>query len=122
MNIARFNFSHGTHDSHSAVLQTLGQVIDKQRLQSTMCATMLDTKGAEIRTAMLRGGKNILLEAGQVIVIEAVGDRYTEFEGYKDESGTCIGLSYPKLCQSVKPGNIILLADGYVACIPSGRV
>ena len=75
-------------------------------------ATLLDTKGPEIRTAMLKDHKAIDLEAGQSIIVEAVGARYTEFEGYKTDSETRIGLSYAKLCSSVKPGNKILLADG----------
>ena len=86
------------------------------KAKGVTAATLLDTKGPEIRTAMLRG-KKIKLEAGQPIIVEAVGDRYTEFEGYKDEETgeTRIGLSYAKLCQSVKPGNRILLADGSIS-------
>ena len=63
------------------------------------------------------GTQAIKLEAGQSIIVEAVGDRYTEFEGYKDEEtgDTRIGLSYAKLCQSVKAGNRILLADGSIS-------
>jgi pyruvate kinase len=65
---------------------------------------------------MLRDHKSIDLVAGQTIIVEAVGARYTEFEGYKEEGGeTRIGLSYDKLCQSVKPGNNILLADGNIS-------
>jgi pyruvate kinase len=78
-------------------------------------AALLDTKGPEIRTAMLRGGKSIQLEKGQEIIVEAVGDRYTHFEGFKDSEETRIGLSYDKLCQSVHPGNHILLADGNIS-------
>ena len=76
---------------------------------------LLDTKGPEIRTAILRGGKNILLEQGQTIIIEAVGDSYTSFEGYKEDGETRIGLSYSKLCSSVQAGNRILLADGSIS-------
>ncbi len=64
---------------------------------------------------MLRDGKDIELEAGQPIIVEAVGDRYTEFQGYKDDKETRIGLSYDKLCQSVKEGNRLLLADGSIS-------
>lgn len=78
-------------------------------------AVLLDTKGPEIRTAMLRDGKNIQLEKGQLIILEAVGSRYSEFEGYSDEKETRIGLSYSALCQSVKPGSRILLADGSIS-------
>eukprot|EP00798_Chlamydomonas_sp_ICE-L_P024512 gene24512-10114_t len=71
--------------------------------EGNRATTLLDTKGPEIRTAMLHDHKAI---------DPAVGDRYTTFEGYKDENETRIGLSYDKLCQSVGPGNNILLADG----------
>ncbi|PNG99327.1 Pyruvate kinase, partial [Tetrabaena socialis] len=80
-------------------------------------ACLLDTKGPEIRTAMLRGGKDIELVAGQTIFIEAVGANYISWEGFKDEATgeTRIGLSYDKLCTSVQPGNKILLADGSIS-------
>ena len=63
---------------------------------------------------MLRDGKSIELEKDQKIIIEAVGERYVEFEGYKDAKETRIGLSYAKLCQSVSPGSRILIADGTI--------
>ena len=78
-------------------------------------ATLLDTKGPEIRTAMLRGGNNITLDRGQSIIVQAVGDNYTTFEGYKDAKETRIGVSYEKLCSSVAPGCKILLADGTIS-------
>jgi pyruvate kinase len=111
MNMARFNFSHGSHESHYDVLRRFRKVT---AARGSHAATMLDTKGPEVRTAMLRDGKKILLESGQEIIIEAVGDRYTEFEGFKNEKETRIGLSYSKLCQSVAPGNTILLSDGTI--------
>lgn len=77
--------------------------------------TLLDTKGPEIRTAMLRNGENIELVKDQDVIVEAVGDDYTTFEGYKDAKETRIGLSYAKLCSSVSPGDRILLADGSIA-------
>ena len=112
LNVARFNFSHGDHEGHGQVLARFREATMRR---GSHAATLLDTKGPEIRTAMLREGKNITLEAGQDIVVEAVGDRYTQFEGYKTDKETRIGLSYSKLCQSVKPGNKILLADGTVS-------
>ena len=124
LDIVRFNFSHGDHDGHLKVLERFRNASERkaQKLKDSKLlpckpswATLLDTKGPEIRTAMLREGKNITLEAGQDIVVEAVGDRYTQFEGYKTDKETRIGLSYSKLCQSVKPGNKILLADGTVS-------
>jgi hypothetical protein len=80
-------------------------------------ATMLDTKGPEVRTAMLQGGKSVQLEAGQEVIIVAVGDAYTTWEGGFDPAigKVKIGLSYSKLCQSVKPGNTILMAGACCA-------
>jgi pyruvate kinase len=78
---------------------------------------LLDTKGPEIRTAMLRGGQDIQLEKDQAIIIEAVGDKYTTFEGYKDETETRVGVSYARLCSSVSTGDRILLADGTLTVV-----
>ena len=62
---------------------------------------------------MLKDHEPIELEAGQDIIVYAAGpDEYTTFEGYKTPEETKIGCSYAKLCQSVKPGNRLLFADG----------
>jgi pyruvate kinase len=77
-------------------------------------ALMLDTKGPEIRTAMLRGGQDVELVAGQEVTVVAVGDAYDTWEGGRDDAtgATKIGLSYAKLCRDVKPGGLIKIADG----------
>ena len=62
-----------------------------------------------------RDHKAIQLEKGQSIIIEAVGADYINFEGYKAEAETRIGLSYAKLCDTLVPGNIILIADGTIS-------
>lgn len=74
--------------------------------KSSTAASLLDTKGPEIRTSILRDHKPIALEANQEIIVEAVGERYTEFEGYKTPDETRIGLSYGDLCKSMEPGGI----------------
>jgi pyruvate kinase len=112
MNVARFNFSHGDHEAHLSVLERFRKVT---AAKDHPAACFLDTKGPEIRTAMLKDHKPIDLVAGQAIIVEAVGDIYTEFEGFKTEAETRIGLSYAKLCQSVVPGNTLLLADGTIS-------
>ena len=111
MNIARFNVSHGSHEAHYEVLERYRKVLAAKK---STAACLLDTKGPEIRTGMLKDHKNISLEKGQDIFVEAVGDKYTEFEGYKSESETRIGLSYARLCQNVKVGQRILIADGSI--------
>merc|ERR1719161_2061720 len=65
---------------------------------------LLDTKGPEIRTGFFAAGGKINLEQGQDLKL--VVDY--SFKGDK----TCFAVSYPKLPTSVKPGNIILCADG----------
>ncbi len=85
MNIARFNFSHGDHQAQQEVLDRVRGVM---AAKGSNAAVLLDTKGPEIRTAMLRDHQPIELEANQPITIEAVGDKYVEFEGYKTEEET----------------------------------
>ncbi|KAI8465728.1 MAG: pyruvate kinase [Monoraphidium minutum] len=113
MNVARFNFSHGDHAAHKEVLDRVRAVA---AAKGKHIGFALDTKGPEIRTAMLRGGKDILLEEGQEVKVVAVGSGYTTFEGFKDDASgeTVIGLSYASLCDHVKPGNVILLSDGTI--------
>ena len=112
MGVARFNFSHGDHEAHQGVLDRFRKVCEEKKAH---CAVLLDTKGPEIRTAMLKDHQPIELEAGQDIIVYAAGpDEYTEWEGYKTPEETKIGCSYAKLCQSVKPGNRLLFADGSV--------
>merc|ERR1719453_255240 len=65
---------------------------------------LLDTKGPEIRTGFFAEGSKVELKQGEELKL--VTDY--SFKGDK----TCFALSYNKLCTSVKPGNIILCADG----------
>lgn len=54
MNVARLNFSHGDHESHGGSVDRLREAL-KQRPDKSV-AIMLDTKGPEIRTGMVKGG------------------------------------------------------------------
>lgn len=66
MNVARFNFSHGSHEYHKETLDNLRRAMDNTKI---MCAVMLDTKGPEIRTGTLEGGKPVQLVSGQEVTI-----------------------------------------------------
>lgn len=103
MNVARFNFSHGSHSYHQETLENL-----KLAMESTgiLCAVMLDTKGPEIRTGLLKGGKPIQLKQGQEITIS------TDYSIEGDEN--TISMSYRKLAEDVKPNSGILCADGTI--------
>jgi len=62
MNVARLNFSHGDHKGHGEVV---GRLREAFKLRKHLpCAIMLDTKGPEIRTGMLKDHKPINLKAG----------------------------------------------------------
>eukprot|EP00435_Cladocopium_sp_Y103_P045042 s2083_g12.t2 len=105
MNIARLNFSHGDHEGHGKTVERIREAC-KQRPDKPV-AILLDTKGPEIRTGFfkeeLAGGK-INLKDGQELKL--VTD-YT-FKG----DATTLAVSYQQLPTAVKPGSIILAADG----------
>lgn len=102
MDAARFNFSHGSHPEHLERLSLLKAVRDAM---GRTVATILDTKGPEIRIRNF-DTKSISLEAGDTFTLttrEEVGDQ------------THVSVSYPKLHQEVAPGQEILIDDGLVA-------
>ncbi|KAM4091568.1 hypothetical protein ACJW30_09G145900 [Castanea mollissima] len=104
MNVARFNFSHGTHAYHQHTLDNLRTAM---RNTGTHCAVMLDTKGPEIRTGFLKDSKPVELQQGQEILIT------TDYNTKCDE--TMISMSYEKLAKDLKPQSVILCADGSIS-------
>lgn len=102
MDVARCNFSHGSHAEHKARMDRLKKV---RRELDSPCAIMLDTKGPSIRTGKLDGGKPVLLRAGDNIFL-------TE----DDIEGTSrrIHQTFAGLYQYVEPGTIILVDDGLI--------
>lgn len=102
MNVARFNFSHGDHEGHGAVLDRLRKVA---ALKSRNIAVLLDTKGPEIRSGFFADGKDkITLVKGETIILTS---DYS-FKGNEHK----LACSYEKLASSVTPGQQILVADG----------
>ncbi|CAL0312189.1 unnamed protein product [Lupinus luteus] len=104
MNVARFNFSHGSHEYHQ---ETLNNVRTAMENTGILCAIMLDTKGPEIRTGFLKDGKPIHLKQGDEITIS------TDYSIKGDEK--VISMSYKKLPVDVKPGMVILCSDGTIS-------
>ncbi|EER14841.1 pyruvate kinase, cytosolic isozyme, putative, partial [Perkinsus marinus ATCC 50983] len=104
LNIARFNFSHGDFESHSKCLANLKEAL--KQCPGKHVAVMLDTKGPEIRSGFFAAGGKVELEAGQDLIL-------TTDYSFKGDAHK-IACTYPKLPQSVKPGSIILMADGTV--------
>ena len=106
MNVARLNFSHGDHKSHGGCVTRLREAL-KQRPDKT-CGIMLDTKGPEIRTGMLRDNKPVEITAGQQLKI--VTDYAIEGDNKQ------IVCSYKSLPQTVHVGSTIFIADGSLTC------
>lgn len=102
MNVARFNFSHGSHEEH-------GNRINMVRAASAKVnkpvALLLDTKGPEMRLGNFTEGK-VTLEKGQKFILTS-----REVDGTKEISS----VNHKLLPQEVVPGNTILLSDGLVA-------
>ncbi len=103
MNVMRLNFSHGDFEEHGTRIKRIREVMEKT---GKNIGILLDTKGPEIRTGKLEGGKDILLEAGNTI---AITTDYSHV-GNKDK----ISVSYPGIVDDLKPGNTVLLDDGLV--------
>ena len=84
MNVARFNFSHGDHEN---------------------TAILLDTKGPEIRTGILKDGKKITLKEGETITLtteDIIGDNKR------------VSITYKGLVQDIYKGCTILIDDGLI--------
>lgn len=101
MDVARLNFSHGTHEEHLSRIEAIRQAA---AMTQKRVAIMLDTKGPEIRTGSL-AKETILLNEGEQITLTT-----DEISG--DEKR--LSISYRGLPQDVKPGNMILVADGLI--------
>ncbi len=99
MNVARLNFSHGTHEAHKETIDLFRSVRDELGLPA---AVLLDTKGPEIRTGLLKNVP-VELKTGQSFRL------YSE-ERVGDETG--VSITYPGLLKLVKIGDIIKIDDG----------
>jgi len=100
MNVARLNFSHGTHEEHAALIERIRAI--SARLGCAI-AILQDLQGPKIRTGLLEGRKPVPLVNNAEIVITT-----------REIMGTAeiISTTYKQLPQDVKPGDRILLNDG----------
>ncbi len=101
MNVARFNFSHGSHEEHLGRLEKLKSI--REELGKPVAA-LLDTKGPEIRLKDFKNGTE-MLEAGQMFTLTT-----REVEGTKE----ICSITYKDLPQDVQPGGTIMLDDGLI--------
>ncbi len=101
MNVARLNFSHGTHEDHRRTIELFRKVRDRLDIPA---AVLLDTKGPEIRLKDFENGSEIL-EKGQEFILTS-----------DDVKGTSqrVATTYKALPNQVKKGTSILIDDGRI--------
>lgn len=102
MDIARFNFSHGDHEEQAGRFALVESVREELNIP---IATLLDTKGPEIRTGDLKDDKKVTLQEGQKFTLttrDILGDQ------------TIGRITYQGLPQDIQSGNTILIDDGLI--------
>ncbi|HAX53391.1 pyruvate kinase [Muricomes intestini] len=102
MDVARFNFSHGDHREHKGRMDLLKQLREEEHAN---VAILLDTKGPEIRTGVLKDGKKIILETGSTFTLTT-----DEIEGTSQR----VSITYAGLVDDVDKGKTILIDDGLI--------
>lgn len=111
MNIARFNFSHGTYDFHRDGMNRVRRISDEMNAN---VAILLDTKGPEIRTGLVEKDGKISISAGEKIELVADDSFCTEKTGGK----IChISLSWKDAPQRLFKGVKVLIADGLIELV-----
>ena len=101
MNVARMNFSHGTHEEQKARLDMIKKLREELNLP---VAALLDTKGPEIRIGDVEGGK-LELKPGQEFTLTTEEMLGTEKK---------VTITYKELYKDVEPGDSILIDDGLI--------
>lgn len=101
MNVARFNFSHGTYETHQHYYDEVCRIRDELGLP---VATMLDTKGPEIRVRSFKNGR-VTLQNGQLFTLTTA-----EVEGDEER----VSITYKELPQDIAVGSSILIDDGLI--------
>jgi len=102
LNVARFNFSHGTHEEQQGRIEMLRAAAAETGIP---VALLLDTKGPEIRTGLVEGGGTITLERGKQIILttDAI-----------DGNAELLSVTYQHLPYEVQSGGHIFIADGLI--------
>ena len=106
MNVARFNFSHGSHEYHRSMIERVRSI---SKELSIPVAILLDTKGPEIRTGLLEDGKKVTVKTGDTLVVTAQPTD-DSFHGTSEH----ISLDYLNLPSEVEKGSVILIDDGLI--------
>ena len=108
MNIARFNFSHGTYEWHKQAMERVRRISDEINIP---VAILLDTKGPEIRTGLVENDGKITISAGEKVELVTDDSFCTASSGGKN----CrLSISWKAACEKLFPGVKVLIADGLI--------
>lgn len=108
MNIARFNFSHGTYEWHKQAMERVRRISDEIGIP---VAVLLDTKGPEIRTGLVADDGTISIDSGEKVELVTDDSFCTAASGGK----IChISLSWKAASEKLFPGVKVLIADGLI--------
>ena len=106
MDVARFNFSHGTHESQ---LEMLKRVRRAAKAAGRPIAMLLDTKGPEIRTGLLKEHRPVMLEKGSRVRLSPMNEK-TDAEG----DAALVYTTYEGLADDISAGCTVLIDDGTI--------
>ncbi|HCS10526.1 MAG TPA: pyruvate kinase, partial [Clostridiales bacterium] len=101
-NVARLNFSHGTHEEHKEKIITIKKVREEL---NTSTAIMLDTKGPEIRIRDFETGQAELIKGQEFILTTR------ELQG----NDSIVSVTYDQFAKDIKTGDTILIDDGLIS-------
>ena len=110
MNVARLNFSHGTHESHERMIRMIRAASEKTGVP---VAILMDLQGPRIRVGKIEPPEGIVLENGGHVVLSTAAP---DLPGGRER----IPVNYPHLSGDVSPGDYILLADGLIELVVTG--
>ena len=102
LNVCRLNFSHGKPQDHKKFVDLIREINDQHK---TNVAILADLQGPKIRTGTLEGGRPVMLQAGEQLVITP-----ERIEGTAQRVSTV----FTTLAENLQPGDQILLSDGLI--------